>query len=112
MIASYVGEAPEYERQYLSGELEIELIPQGTLAEKIRCGGAGIPGFYTPTGVGTIIQDGGFPIRLEKDGKPSKLVTEPKEKKVFDGKEYILENAIKGDFAIIRAKRADTYGNL
>lgn len=69
MMSSYVGENKEFERQYMQGELELELIPQGTLAEKLRAGGAGIPGFYTPTGVGTILQHGGFPIKYSKDGK-------------------------------------------
>ncbi|PAF45661.1 CoA transferase subunit A [Helicobacter sp. 11S02629-2] len=93
MIASYVGENKEFERQFLTGELEVILTPQGTLAEQLRAGGAGIPAFYTPTGVGTLIAEG-------------------KETKIFDGKEYLMERAIKGDFAIVKAKKADTFGNL
>ena len=93
MIASYVGENKEFERQFLSGELEVELNPQGTLAERIRAGGCGIGGFYTPTGVGTKIAEG-------------------KETKVIDGKEYVLEKPLKADFAIIRAWKADRWGNL
>jgi len=93
MISSYVGENKEFERQYLSGELEVELNPQGTLAERIRAGGCGIGGFFTPTGVGTVIADG-------------------KETKTIDGREYVLELPLKADFAIIRAWKADTYGNL
>lgn len=93
MIASYVGENKEFERQALSGELEVELTPQGTLAEKIRAGGAGIPAFYTPAGVGTQIADG-------------------KEVREFNGKEYVLEEALKADFSLVRALRADTFGNL
>ena len=93
MISSYVGENKEFERQYLSGELEVELNPQGTLAERIRAGGCGIGGFFTPTGVGTVIADG-------------------KETKTIDGREYILELPLKADFAIVRAWKADTYGNL
>ena len=93
MIASYVGENKEFERQFLSGELEVELNPQGTFAERIRAGGCGIGGFYTPTGVGTKIAEG-------------------KETKVIDGREYVLEKPLKADFAIVRAWKADKWGNL
>lgn len=93
MVASYVGENKIFEQQFLSGELEVELTPQGTLAERIRAGGAGIPGFYTATGVGTPIAEG-------------------KEVKDFDGKEYLLERAIVGDFALVKAWKADKLGNL
>ena len=93
MLASYVGENATFEKQYLSGELELEFGPQGTLAERMRAGGAGIPGFYTPTGVGTLVAEG-------------------KEVKVFDGREYILERGIVGDFALVKAWKADTFGNL
>jgi len=93
MIASYVGENKEFERQFLAGELEVDFSPQGTLAERMRAGGAGIPGFYTKTGVGTEIAKG-------------------KETKVFDGEEYILENGIFADLALIKAWRADETGNV
>lgn len=93
MIASYVGENKEFERQFLNNELEVTLVPQGSLAEKIRAAGAGIPAFYTPTGVGTPI-------------------AEDKEVRVFDGKEYLLEEALKADVSFIKAWKADTYGNL
>lgn len=93
MIGSYVGENKEFERQVLSGEIEVELTPQGTLAEKIRAGGAGIPAFYTPAGVGTPIAEG-------------------KETRIFDGKEYVLEEALRADFSLIRAAKADRFGNL
>jgi 3-oxoacid CoA-transferase subunit A len=93
MISSYVGENATFEKQYLSGELEIEFNPQGTLAERIRAGGAGIPGFYTRTGVGTIIAEG-------------------KEHKEFDGKTYVLERALHADLAIVKAWRGDEEGNL
>ena len=93
MIASYVGENKEFERQYLSGELEVEFTPQGTLAERLRAGGAGIPGFYTKTGVGTLIAEG-------------------KEIKSFDGEEYVLERGIRADLAIIKGWKADEAGNL
>ena len=93
MIASYVGENKEFERQYLAGELEVEFSPQGTLAERMRAGGAGIPGFYTKTGVGTAVAEG-------------------KETKVFDGQEYILERGIFADLSLIKAWKADESGNL
>jgi 3-oxoacid CoA-transferase subunit A len=93
MVSSYVGENKEFERQYLSGELEVEFCPQGTLAERCRAGGAGIPGFYTKTGVGTKVAEG-------------------KEVKVFDGEEYILERGIRADLSIVKGWRADEAGNL
>eukprot|EP00331_Platyophrya_macrostoma_P004408 CAMPEP_0176425152 /NCGR_PEP_ID=MMETSP0127-20121128/11236_1 /TAXON_ID=938130 /ORGANISM="Platyophrya macrostoma, Strain WH" /LENGTH=495 /DNA_ID=CAMNT_0017806293 /DNA_START=44 /DNA_END=1531 /DNA_ORIENTATION=+ len=111
MISSYVGENAEMERQYLSGELELELVPQGTLAEKMRAGGAGIPAFYTPTGANTLVELGGFPIKVGKDGKPV-IVSERKPRETFDGKDYIRERSIRGDFAIVKAMKADTKGNL
>jgi 3-oxoacid CoA-transferase subunit A len=93
MISSYVGENAEFERQLLSGELEVELIPQGTLAERIRAGGAGIPAFFTPAGVGTEVALG-------------------KETRVFDGKTYLMEHGIRADFSIVKAWKGDTSGNL
>ena len=93
MIASYVGENKEFERQFLSGELEVELVPQGTLAERIRAGGAGIPAFYTPAGVGTPVAEG-------------------KEVRTFAGKNYLLETALTADFALVRAAQGDVSGNL
>lgn len=93
MISSYVGENKEFERQYLAGELEVEFCPQGTLAERMRAGGAGIPGFYTKTGVGTLVAEG-------------------KEVKIFDGEEYILERGIFADLALVKAWKADESGNL
>jgi 3-oxoacid CoA-transferase subunit A len=93
MVSSYVGENGEFERQFLSGELEVELVPQGTLAERMRAGGAGIPGFYTPTGVGTLVAEG-------------------KETKTFDGREYVLERGIVGDFSLVAAWKGDRLGNL
>lgn len=99
MISSYVGENAEFERQYLSGELEVELTPQGTLAEKLRAGGAGIPGFFTRTGYGTVIEQGGFPIKYNKDGTVA-IASEPREVKEFNGKKFVLEPSIRGDVAI------------
>lgn len=93
MVSSYVGENKVFERQYLSGELEVELVPQGTLAERCRAGVAGIGGFYTPTGVGTQVAEG-------------------KEVRVFNGREYLLELPIRGDFALVKAWKADALGNL
>jgi 3-oxoacid CoA-transferase subunit A len=93
MISTYVGENEEFERQCLSGELEVELVPQGTFAERIRAGGAGIAAFYTPTGVGTPIAEG-------------------KEKRVFEGREYLMERALKADFAFVKAYKGDAMGNL
>jgi 3-oxoacid CoA-transferase subunit A len=93
MIASYVGENKEFERQYLAGELEVEFCPQGTLAERMRAGGAGIPGFYTKTGVGTLVAEG-------------------KEAKEFNGEEFILERGIFADLALVKAWKADTTGNV
>lgn len=111
VIASYVGENKEFERQFLSGELEVELIPQGTLAERLRAGGAGIPAFFTPAGVGTPVADGGMPLRYATDGSVD-LASEPKEVRSFDGRDYVLEHGIVTDFAIVRASLGDRHGNL
>jgi 3-oxoacid CoA-transferase subunit A len=93
MVASYVGENKEFERRFLSGELEVELVPQGTLAERIRAGGAGIPAFFVPAGVGTPVAEG-------------------KETRTFDGKEYLLERGLRADFALVKAWKGDRHGNL
>src|SRR5438045_8906929 len=93
MISSYVGENAEFERQFLSGELEVEFAPQGTLAERMRAGGAGIPAFFTPAGYGTVVADG-------------------KETRAFDGKNYVMERGIVGDFSLVAAWRGDRLGNL
>uniref|UniRef100_A0A671V7J7 Succinyl-CoA:3-ketoacid-coenzyme A transferase n=1 Tax=Sparus aurata TaxID=8175 RepID=A0A671V7J7_SPAAU len=111
MISSYVGENAEFERQYLAGELEVELTPQGTLAERIRAGGAGIPAFFTATGYGTLIQEGGSPIKYNKDGSIS-IASEKREVKEFNGRHYIMEEAITGDYALIKAWKADRAGNI
>ncbi len=111
MVSSYVGENKEFERQYLSGELELELTPQGTLAERLRAGGAGIAAFYTLTGAGTAISDGGLPIRYAADGGVAKH-SPKKETREFEGRSYVLEPAIRGDFALIKAWRGDRFGNL
>ncbi|MCK6457567.1 MAG: CoA transferase subunit A [Phycisphaerae bacterium] len=93
MVSSYVGENAEFERQFLSNELEVEMVPQGTLAERIRAGGAGIPAFFTPTGVGTVVQEG-------------------KEVREFDGRRYVMERALRADISIVKAAVGDTIGNL
>lgn len=111
VIASYVGENAEFERQYLSGELEVELTPQGTLAERIRAGGAGIPAFFTPTAYGTLIHEGGSPIKYAKDGS-IEIASNARFCQEFNGKPYIMEEGITGDFALIKAQKADAMGNL
>jgi len=111
MIASYVGENKLFEQQYLTGEIELELTPQGTLAERCRAGGAGIPAFYTPAAVGTVVQTGELPLKHAADGSVSRF-SQPKDVKVFDGKSYIMEEAIRGDFALIKAHKADRLGNV
>lgn len=139
MISSYVGENKEFERQYLSGELEVELIPQGTLAEKVRAGGAGIPAFFTPTGVNTLIHEGGQPIKYDPKDKSVEIPSDTKEvssfpisktsfffdfsvieifshisfqSRMFKGQNYILEESITGDFALIKGWKADKAGNV
>ncbi|KAJ3126833.1 Succinyl-CoA:3-ketoacid coenzyme A transferase 1, mitochondrial [Physocladia obscura] len=115
MISSYVGKNAEFERQYLQGELDVKLIPQGTLAERIRAGGAGIPAFFTATAAGTQIQAGGIPIKynpLSGRKKEPILVSTPRETRESNWKQYIMEEAIMGDFAIIKAWKADLLGNL
>lgn len=111
MVSSYVGENKEFERQYLHGELEVELTPQGTLAERLRAGGAGIPAFYTPAGVGTQVADGGMPWRYGPDGTIA-VGSPAKETREFDGQEYVLERGITTDFALVRASVGDRHGNL
>jgi 3-oxoacid CoA-transferase/3-oxoacid CoA-transferase subunit A len=111
MVSSYVGENKEFERQYLSGELEVELTPQGTLAERLRAGGAGIPAFFTPTGAGTAISDGGLPLRYAADGSVAKYSAK-KEIRQFGERSYVLEPAITGDFALVKAWKGDRFGNL
>lgn len=111
MISSYVGENKIFESQYLCGQLEVELVPQGTLAERIRAGGAGIPAFFTPTGVGTMVSEGGLPMRYDQDGKVIKT-SEKKETREFNNKLYVLEHALSADFALIKAQKADYFGNL
>ncbi|HEY9498429.1 MAG TPA: CoA transferase subunit A [Terrimesophilobacter sp.] len=115
MTSSYVGENKEFERQFLSGELELELTPQGTLAEKLRAGGSGIAAFFTPTGVGTQVAEGGLPRRYAPDGSIA-IASPQKDVRTFEfagtRREFVLEEAITTDFAIIHALRGDRHGNL
>ncbi|MFC8195218.1 CoA transferase subunit A [Streptomyces sp. NPDC057298] len=111
VTGSYIGANKEFARQYLAGELEVEMIPQGTLAERLRAGGAGIPAFYTPAGVGTQVADGGLPWRYDGDGGIA-LASPPKEVREFDGTPYVLEHGIRTDFALVRAAKGDRHGNL
>ncbi|MFJ4835083.1 CoA transferase subunit A [Streptomyces sp. NPDC088747] len=111
VTGSYIGANKEFARQYLAGELEVEMIPQGTLAERLRAGGAGIPAFYTPAGVGTQVADGGLPWRYDGQGGVA-LSSPPKEVREFEGTEYVLEHGIRTDFALVRAARGDRHGNL
>ena len=108
---SYVGENKEFERQFLSGELEVELVPQGTLAERLRAGGAGIPAFFTPAGVGTQVADGGLPWRYDGSGGIA-LASPAKEVREFDGTPYVMERGIRTDFALVHARYGDRHGNL
>ncbi|MFI2228923.1 CoA transferase subunit A [Nocardia testacea] len=114
IVASYVGENAEFARQYLAGEIEVELIPQGTLAEKLRAGGAGIPAFFTPAGVGTPVAEGGLPWRYAPDGSVA-VASPPKEVRTFGrwgDRRYVLEEAITADYALVHARLGDTDGNL
>jgi len=108
---SYVGENREFERQYLTGELEVELVPQGTLAERLRAGGCGIPAFFTPAGVGTQVADGGLPWRYNADGSVA-IASPKKETRTFGGRDYVMEEGITCDFALVRASVGDRAGNL
>ncbi|CAM5644771.1 putative succinyl-CoA:3-ketoacid coenzyme A transferase subunit A [Streptomyces avidinii] len=111
VTGSYVGENKEFARRYLGGELEVELVPQGTLAERLRAGGSGIPAFYTPAGVGTPLADGGIPWSHHADGSVA-VASPAKETRTFRGRDYVLEEAITCDFALVRAARGDRHGNL
>ncbi|MGW9112227.1 CoA transferase subunit A [Microbacterium sp. NPDC055683] len=111
MTSSYVGENREFERQFLTGELELELTPQGTLAEKLRAGGSGIAAFYTQTGVGTQVAEGGLPRRYAADGTIA-VASPPKDVRVFGDREYVLEEAISTDFSLVHAWKGDRHGNL
>ncbi|MBB3053198.1 3-oxoacid CoA-transferase subunit A [Prauserella isguenensis] len=110
-IGSYIGNNKEFARQYLAGDIEVELTPQGTLAERLRAGGSGIPAFYTPAGVGTLVAEGGLPWRYAPDGSVA-VLSPPKEVRTFDGADYVLERALAPDFALVHAWKGDRHGNL
>ncbi|MFC5722335.1 CoA transferase subunit A [Streptomyces gamaensis] len=111
VTASYLGNNKEFARRYLSGEVEVELTPQGSLAERLRAGGCGIPAFYTPAGIGTQVADGGLPRRHTPDGRVAKAAP-PKEIREFDGRPHVLEHGITTDFALVHAALGDRHGNL
>ncbi|UFS57849.1 CoA transferase subunit A [Subtercola endophyticus] len=115
VIASFIGNNKEFERQYLAGQLELELTPQGTLAERMRAGGVGIPGFYTAAGVGTLVAEGGLPMRYAADGTVQ-TYSLPKETRILHSlgqpREYVFEAAIRSDYSFVRATRGDRHGNL
>ena len=111
VVASYLGDNKEFARQYLAGELELELTPQGTLAERLRAAGTGIPAFYTATGVGTLVADGGLPWRHHPDGTVA-VSSPPKETRAFADGDAVLEHALPTDFGLVRAARGDRHGNL
>lgn len=110
-IGSYIGSNQEYARQYLAGNLSVEFTPQGTLAERMRAGGAGIPAFFTKAGVGTQLAEGGLPVRYNSDGEVVET-SPPKETREFNGELYVLEEAIRTDFALVHAAKGDRFGNL
>ena len=110
-IGSYLGSNKEYARQYLAGELTVEFTPQGTLAERMRAGGAGIPAFYTTAGVDTQVAEGGLPQRYNSDGTVA-VTSKPKETREFNGQLYVLEESIRADYALVHAHKGDRYGNL
>ena len=111
IVASYVGENKEFARQFLTGELEVELTPQGTLAERLRAGGVGVPAFYTATGLGTLVETGGLPWRYTPDGAVA-VASPPKPVAIIDDARYILERCLTADFALVRAWKGDRHGNL
>jgi 3-oxoacid CoA-transferase subunit A len=110
-VSSYVGENKEFARQYLAGELEVVLTPQGTLAEQLRAGGAGIPAFYTKAGVGTQVSDGGLPQKYDANGGIA-IASPPKEVRSFDGVDYVLEESLTPDYGLVHAWKGDRHGNL
>ena len=111
-ISSYLGNNKTFYKMYMNGEIELEITPQGTIAEKVRSGGKGIPAFWTPTGVGTLVEHGGFPVKYAAGGKSVELVSQAKPAAMIKGKKYLMEETIFGDVAIVRAHKADKKGNL
>eukprot|EP00753_Platysulcus_tardus_P001093 PLAT11046.1.p1 GENE.PLAT11046.1~~PLAT11046.1.p1 ORF type:complete len:513 (-),score=198.04 PLAT11046.1:1054-2535(-) len=111
MVSSYVGENVLFEQQYLSGELELELVPQGSLAERVRSAAFGVPAFFTPTGAGTLIEEGGFPIRYDGEGGVA-IASKPKEVREFGGRRYVMEEALTAEYSLVKAWKGDAMGNL
>ncbi|MBK1787173.1 CoA transferase subunit A [Prauserella cavernicola] len=111
VVASYFGDNKEFARQYLAGEVEVEVTPQGTLAERLRAAGAGIPAFFTPTGAGTVVAEGGLVWRHHADGSVA-VASPPKEVRSFGGRDHVLEPSLPTDFGLVRAARGDRHGNL
>eukprot|EP00906_Rhabdomonas_costata_P027889 RCo039600 len=111
MTVAFVGFTKEFQRQFLGGELEVELVPMGTLAERLRCGGAGIPAFYSAAGYGTGYHRGGLPVRLSSSGEVV-ATSSPKEERTFGGRPWLLEEGLTGDFSLVKAFRGDRFGNL
>ena len=112
MISSYVGENKLFEQQYLDGTIELQFVPQGTLAEKLRAGGAGIPAFFTPTGVGSEIADGGFPTKFKSGTGEPEILSPKKEERIYNGRRYILEESLTADFSFVKGWKADEKGNV
>ena len=112
VTASYVGENAIFEKAYMNGELELDITPQGNLAERMRAGGAGIPAFFTATGYGTVVSEGNFPIKYKLGGKEPEILSSPKETREINGRNYVLESAIKTDYAFVKAWKGDKLGNL
>ena len=112
LITSFIGGSKFINSQYLNGELELELYPNGTLSEKVRAAGAGIPGFWTTTGVGTIMEEGGFPIKYKKGGAGVVIQSEGRSKRNFDGVEHLYEESLRTEYGLVKAWKADTMGNL
>lgn len=112
VYASYIGVNTVFEQQYLNGEIELHLTPQGNLAEKIRAGGAGIPAFFSPTGAGTLLETGKIPIRYCDKGKTVVEYSKPREVREYNGKKYLLEESLTGDYAFVKCWKADKDGNL
>lgn len=112
MISSYVGENKNFEEQYLNGTIELELVPQGTLAEKLRAGGAGIPAFFTPTGVGSLVAEGGFPIKFKPGSHDPLISSKKKEERIYNDRRYVLEDSLTADFSLVKGWKADEKGNV
>ena len=112
IVCSFVGNNHNFEHQYFGGELEVELVPQGSFAEKLRAGGAGIPAFYTKTGVGSIVGDGGIVQKFKPGGKDVEKVSLGKEMRIFDGERYIMVHSIRSDFGFVKGWKADELGNV